>query len=118
MEIGKHSPFYVKLAYRFLVIFFICYFIYLAQDILVPFSFAILLAVLLLPVNNFLEGKGVPRVIAIFISLLLALTLIGSVIYFLSTQIANFVDDIPSIKKHLSEHFIELQDWIRNKLHI
>ncbi|MDQ6756304.1 MAG: AI-2E family transporter, partial [Bacteroidota bacterium] len=118
MEITNRSPFYIRLGYKFLVLFFIGYFIYVAQDILVPFAFAILLAVLLLPLANFLENKKFPRVLSIAISLILAILFIGGVIYFLSTQIANFVDDIPSIKKHLNDHFIQLQKWIRTKLHI
>jgi predicted PurR-regulated permease PerM len=100
------------------VIFFIFYFIYQAQDILVPFAFAVLLSVLLLPLTNFLENRNVPRVLSIAISLVAAILFIAAVIYFLSTQIANFVDDIPSIKQHLNDHFIQLQKWIRTKLHI
>lgn len=118
MEISNRSPYYIRLGYKFLVIFFIFYFIYVAQDILVPFAFAVLLAVLLLPLANFLERKNIPRVLSIAISLLVAILFIAAVIYFLSTQIANFVDDIPSIKKHLNDHFIQLQKWIRTKLHI
>lgn len=118
MQINNKSPLYVQLGFKFLVIFFICYFIYVAQDILVPFAFAVLLSVLLLPVVSFLERRNVPRVLSIAISLILSFILIGLIIYFLSTQIANFVDDIPSLKKHLSEHWITFQRWIKLKLHI
>jgi len=118
MLINNKSPLYVQLGFKFLVIFFICYFIYVAQDILVPFGFAILLAVLLLPLVNFLERKGVPRVLSLAISLLAAVTFITVIIYFLSTQIARFVDDVPSIKKHLTDHWVTLQKWIKTKLHI
>ena len=118
MQITNRSPLYVQLGFKFLVVFFICYFIYIAQDILVPFAFAVLLAVLLLPLVNFLENKNIPRVLSIAISLFLAIVFISSIIYFLSTQIANFVDDVPSIKKHLNDHWLSLQKWIRAKLHI
>ena len=118
MQITNRSPLYVQLGFKFLVLFFICYFIYIAQDILVPFAFAILLAVLLLPLVNFLENRNVPKVLSIAISLFLAVFFISAVIYFLSTQIANFVDDIPSIKKHLNDHWITVQKWIREKMHI
>lgn len=118
MQINGKSPFYVQLAYKFLVLFFICYFIYITQNIVVPLAFSALLAVLLLPLVNFLEHKNIPRVFAIAVSLLLAIIFIGTIIYFLSTQIANFVDDIPSIKQHLNDHWLTLQKWIKNKLHI
>ncbi len=118
MLITNDSPFYVKLAFKFLVIFFICFFINVSQNILIPFAFAILLAVLLLPLANFFEKKGLSRVLSIALSLLFSVVCLAGIVYFLSTQIASFVDDIPSIKKHLSDHFIALQGWIKSKLHI
>ena len=118
MQINNRSPLYIQFGFKFLVIFFICYFIFIAQEILVPLAFAVLLAVLLLPLVNFLEQRNIPRVLSIAISLLIAIVFIGSIVYFLSTQIANFVDDIPSIKRHLNEHWLTLQKWIREKMHI
>jgi len=118
MQINNRSPLYVQLGFKFIVLFFICYFIYVAQEILVPFAFAVLLAVLLLPLVNFLERRNIPKVLAIAVALFLAIFFISAVIYFLSTQIANFVDDIPSIKRHLNDHWISVQKWIREKMHI
>lgn len=118
MQITNRSPLYVQFGFKFLVIFFICYFIYVAQEILVPFAFAVLLAVLLLPLVNFFEKRNVPRVLSIAISLFLAAVFLSTIIYFLSKQIANFMDDIPSIERHLNEHWITVQKWIRAKMHI
>lgn len=118
MLIKQDSPYYVKLAFKFLVIFFICLFINVSQNILVPFAFAALLAVMLLPFTNFLERKGMSRVLSIALALLFSIVFLVLFIYFLSTQIANFMDDIPSIKKHLTDHFISFQAWIKEKLHI
>ena len=118
MQITNRSPLYVQLGFKFLVLFFICYFIWVAQAILVPFAFALLLAVLLLPLVNFFETRNIPRVLSIAISLFLTLIFVSGVIYFLSTQIAIFVDDIPSIKRHLNDHWISVQKWIREKMHI
>lgn len=118
MTINNQSPFYVKLGFKFLVIFFICFFIYTAQNILIPFAFACLLAILLLPVVNFLESIKIPKVFSILISIILAIGFIAGIIYFLSSQIASFMQDIPSIKAHINEHFISLQNWVKEKLHI
>lgn len=118
MQITNRSPLYVQLGFKFLVLFFICYFIWVAQEILVPFAFAVLLAILLLPMVNFLERKKFSRVLSIAIALLFSLLFISAIVYFLSTQIINFIDDIPSIKKHLNDHWITLQKWIRAKMNI
>ncbi|MEP7079138.1 MAG: AI-2E family transporter [Ginsengibacter sp.] len=118
MIINKESPLYVKLGFQFLVIFFICFFINVAQNILIPFAFAILLSILLLPVVIFFENRHLGKVLPIAIAILFALIFIFGIIYFLSSQIASFVQDVPSIKEHLNEHFIALQGWIKNKFHI
>jgi len=118
MIINNQSPFYVKLGFKFLVIFFICFFINVSQNILIPFAFACLLAVFLLPVVNFLQLQKVPKVISIALSIILAIGIIAGVIYFLSSQIAGFMQDIPSIKQHLNDHFISIQNWIKEKFHV
>ena len=118
MVINNQSPLYVKLGFQFLVIFFICLFINVAQNILIPFAFAILLAVLLLPVVQFLEKKKFSRVLSIALAILLALGVIAGIIYFLSSQIASFVKDVPSIKEHIDKHFIAMQNWVREKFNI
>jgi predicted PurR-regulated permease PerM len=111
-------PFYAKLGFKFLVIFFICYFINISQNILIPFAFACLLAVLLLPVVNFFQIKNFGKIPSIFLSIILAIGFISGIIYFLSSQISSFMQDIPSIKAHLNEHFISLQSWVKEKFHV
>lgn len=118
MLVNDQSPVYVKLGFQFLIIFFICFFINVAQDILIPFAFAVLLAVLLLPLIIFLESKNINKVLSIGIGLFAAIGFIAGIIYFLSSQIASFMQDVPSIKQHLNEHAIAIQNWIKNKFNI
>ncbi len=118
MLVNNQSPFYIKLGFKFLVIFFICFFIYAAQNIAIPFAFAILLSVVLLPIVRYLEKKNFSKVISIAIAIILALSLIVGIVYFLSSQIAGFMRDIPSIKEHITEHFVKLQNWVKEKFDI
>ena len=80
--------------------------------------FAALLSALLLPLTSYLASKNINRVVAIFSSLIIAAMFIGSIIYFFSTQIARFVDDIPAIQQNLEDHFIQFQVWLKEKLHV
>ncbi|MBS1735726.1 MAG: AI-2E family transporter [Bacteroidetes bacterium] len=118
MIINKDAPTYVKLGFQFLVIFFICFFINVAQNILIPFAFAILLSILLLPVVSFFEKRHLGKIVPIGLAILIAILFIFGIIYFLSSQIAGFIHDMPSIKAHLNEHFQQLQYWVKNKFHI
>jgi len=111
------TPFYQQFSLTLISLSIICYTIFIASDIIVPLAFAILLAILLLPITNFLERKKVPRALANIIAILIALIFIGSIVYFLSSQISAFMQDLPSIKQHLADHWITVQKWISQKFH-
>ncbi|RZL20037.1 MAG: AI-2E family transporter [Pedobacter sp.] len=107
-------PFYAKFSSNLISIVLIGLIIYLGKDILMPICFAVVLAFLLLPVSNWLTRLGVPEVVAMLVAILLGLMVIVGLGYFLSSQIAGFVDDIPKIKKNLSHHLETIQGWIRD----
>jgi predicted PurR-regulated permease PerM len=118
MMFTKSSPFYLKITLVLLMLSVIGGLIFIGQDIIIPLAFSILLAVLLLPFNTYLEKKRVPRVLAIIISLTLSIVFIGGVVYFLSSQIARFMNDVPAIKEHLAGHTKTLQSWITHQFNI
>ncbi len=107
-----------KLFYQLAVILLIGIFIYVGHGVLVPVYFSILLAILLLPVTNLLEKLHFPKTLANFVAVILALSFIGGVVYFLSSQMAAFFKDMPSIRAHLAQHVSDLQNWVVQKLHI
>jgi len=89
------------------------------KNIIVPFVFSILLSILLLPVTNFLSRKLlVPKTLANLTAVIFALAVIAAVIYFLSHQLARFLNDIPSIKEHLEKHYQTLQTWVADKFNV
>lgn len=107
-----------RLVYQLLLILLIIVFIYIGHGVLVPIYFSILLSILLLPVTNLLERIYFPSTLANFVAVILALALIAGIVYLLSSQMAGFLNDIPSIKAHLSEHITSLQYWLAQKLNI
>src|SRR5687767_13424518 len=115
----RELPFYIQFTFKLLMILLICTFVVQGQTVVVPFIFSILLAILLLPVTNFLEQKArFPKSMANFISVILALSIIGALIYFFSQQISNFLQDIPTLKKNLDSHYETIQKWIQDKFGI
>lgn len=111
-------PFYLKFTIVLLMLGLLATLIILGQDILVPIAFAILLSILILPGVQFLERKKIGPVSSISITLAVAIILIGLVVYFLSIQIMDFLDDTPTIKLQLREHYLTLQKWIRSQFNI
>lgn len=113
-SIVDQTPFYKRLTYWLLGIVLLGYLLYVSKEILVPFVFATMLASLLLPVNRFFERKGIPRALAISISLAFSLVVIGSVMYLLASQIVNFMDDLPLIQDRWESVSHDAQKWFRS----
>jgi predicted PurR-regulated permease PerM len=111
-------PFYAKLALNLLSLCILGLLVYTGSDIIMPLCFAIVLAMLLLPVVNWLTRKGFPSVPAMLVAILLAAIFAGGIIYFLSSQIAGFMNDLPAIKEKLLHHLQTAQQWINDKLNI
>ncbi len=111
-------PFYAKLCLHLINLFILGVLIYTGSSILMPLCFAIVLAMLLLPVVNWLIRKGVPGVLSMLMAILMAALFVGGIIYFLSSQVAGFMNDLPAIKIKLNQHLSTLQDWINDQLNI
>ena len=104
-----HTPFYQRLSLTLLSLAIAAAAIVLGKEVLLPILFAILLAMLLLPITNYLQRKQLPRVLSIAIPVLLTLIVVGGLVYFLSNQIINFLDDAPELKKKLTEVGVSFQ---------
>lgn len=111
-------PVYVKLTCITLLLFLFIYFLYVGQGILLPLGFAFLLAILLRPVEEWLNRRGVPRVISILICLLLFILVIFLLASFVSNQVQALADDFPKVKKSLNELWQRSQVWLNEKLNI
>lgn len=112
------APFYKNLSFNLLTIGLLTLLLYVGQGILVPLLFAVLLASLLLPVTKFLERIGVHRVVSILLSLFLSIIVIGAIIYFLASQIANFLDDLPTIYERLTKLSSLIQKWVTETFNV
>jgi predicted PurR-regulated permease PerM len=115
---NNQLPYYVRLCAKLLTLFLIGWIAYLGKTIIVPIYFSILLAILLLPLANFLERLKIPQGIADMTAVFSAVLIIVILIYFLSTQISSFVTDMPSIKEHMAEHYAALRHWINQKFNV
>ena len=78
-----------------------------------PFAFACLIAILLNPLSRLL-GRKLPRGIAIFFAILLALSFVITVCYLLSRQILTFNESLPALKAKSSMIAEQVQLWIKN----
>src|ERR1039458_5927100 len=113
----KSYPFYIKVPVILLTLILVFYILYILSPVLVPFAFACLLAILLNPLSTRLERK-LPRGLAIFCAIIIALVIVCTLIFFLSRQIASFIEAMPALK---AKYFIiasQAEHWISRQFEI
>jgi predicted PurR-regulated permease PerM len=119
MKTELQFPFYAKLAFVLLSIGLILLFVYVAHDILVPILLALLFAILLRPVVCFFSLRlRFPHVIAVMISVILFILVIGGIIFFVSWKVGDIANDWDSIKANLDTHYHNIQRWVKQRFNI
>lgn len=112
-------PFYAQLALTLLSIALIIFFLMEGREIFVPLVFALLVGVLLYPLNRFLELRlHMGRALASFLSVFIFMGIIAGFIYFFTLQIVNFSEDLPMLQKRVNDIITSLQHWIYHNYHI
>lgn len=109
----KQYPFYIKSTITLLGIILLSYSLIKLRDILVPVAFAVVISILLNPFVNRLKRSGISHVLSITIAMVIAVSVIGGVLYFLSFQMMGFGDNLPLLKSKLSSILQELQQWLQ-----
>lgn len=112
-------PFYARLALILLSVVLVSLILALAKNIFIPLVFALLIAILLYPINNFFERRlGMGKATAAISSVLLFIAVFVAFIYFLAVQIIGFSDDFPQLKVRFQEMWDSVRHWFSYKLHI
>lgn len=108
----KEYPFYLKSTIILFGLILVIYVFAQLADILVPLAFAAFLAILLNPLCNRFEKWGLPKIFSILLSILIAAIGVASVLYFLSTQIAQFSESLPMLKEKFEVITADLKNWL------
>ncbi len=112
------APFPVKLAAILISVLAIGYIAVNGKEILIPLVFALLAAILLLPLTRWFELKlKLGRGAASFLSLLLFVACIVIIFYLVASQISNLSHDWPLFQNQLHTSLIDLQNWITTTFH-
>jgi len=74
------------------------------RNILYPICLGILFALLLRPVMEFMMKKRVPRILSVFFSLLLGLTVVYGTLFFISRQVSHIINNSPTIETQIHKN--------------
>src|SRR5689334_12674851 len=103
----------VMLIFALTIIFLVA-----GRPFLVPVAIALLFTFLLLPISRMLERKGVHRTLAIFISLLIAYTILAAFLFLIYYEVMIFIDDGPVLKQKFNERLLEFQKYVSSHFNI
>ena len=118
-SLKQSAPFYTKLAMVLVSLIALFYIAILGKDILAPLIFALLFAVLLLPVCGFMERRlKFPRSLASLSSVLLLVLSLAGLLYLVGSQVSSLAEDWPQFKQQVLTSVDSLQHWISLKFHI
>ena len=115
---NNEVPFYLKMSQILIGLVAFFYVLYIGQDILLPIIYATVFAILLNPVINFLCSKGMGRVPAILLTLLMAILLTSMLIYFISIQLATFSETFPELKLRFVQMFKDSTSWVSQTFNV
>lgn len=111
-------PLYIKLANIAIGVFIFFYVVHIGRPILVPLVYAGIFAILLNPVVNWLTHKKMNRVIAIMLTVVVAIIVVGTLVYFISTLLSTFTETLPQFKEKFAQLLKQTYQWVSDTFSI
>lgn len=111
-------PTYVKITLILLGIALVVGIMQTFKSVLVPLAFALLIALLLLPLIKDLERSRVPRPIAILLCIFLIVIVVGGVFWFFSMQVISLTSELDKIGNNIGDLVDKVQMFLYNKFGI
>jgi predicted PurR-regulated permease PerM len=111
-------PFYAKTTFVLLLLSLIGLLVFYLHGILFPVYFALLLALVLLPMIVRLRRFGIPSIPAILLALFIAIIIVSGIVYLLVTQIAAFMKDWPQLQQNFELSIVNVNRWLIEHFHV
>ncbi len=112
-------PFYIRLAFTVVNLIGITFILCMGNSILMPILLAFLLAVLLLPIVNFLNLKlRFPNILSSTTAVIFFVALILGILAFISYEISDIANDFAEIRKNITFFISEIEQFIRTNFHV
>src|SRR5512132_2287686 len=83
--------------------------LYWLQAVLIPMALAVLLTFLLSPVVGTLQRRGLGRVPAVLVTVVLALSVLGGIGWTLTRQLVTLADDLPQYRVNIHQRISDLR---------
>ena len=112
MSTPLKTPFYAKASLIFIGLFAFISVLYIAQAIILPILYSVLIAISLSPLVSFFVRKKMNRVLAIAISLAIIFLITILLILILSSQVSLFTDSFPLLLDKFYQTLNNCVHWV------
>jgi predicted PurR-regulated permease PerM len=109
----RQYPFYFKATVILLGLVLAAFCLFVLRGILVPFAFAMIIAILLNPLVTKFRRMGLGNALSIIVAMLIAIIVFVGIMYFLSSQIAGFAESFPALKEKFGGLLNQLKNWVQ-----
>ncbi|MGI8582968.1 MAG: AI-2E family transporter [Chitinophagaceae bacterium] len=103
-----------KATYLFIIAFAFFAGIYFAKPFLVPFTIAGILAMLFLPISNWLEKKGFGRGISAAACIFIFILFIAGIVALVTWQISDLAKDFTGMEQKVTQSIAKLKETLSN----
>jgi predicted PurR-regulated permease PerM len=83
--------------------------LYFARDVLIPVAFAMLLALALTPLVTAVQRRGVPRVAAVLLVVVLVFSGLGVGLFILGQQVSALANDLPQYRHNIRQKIADIR---------
>ena len=112
-------PFYFRLTCTLISLIGITFIFYMGQTILTPILMSFLFAVLLLPIDHFLNKKiRLPHTLSVSITVIIFICIFMAILAILAYQISDIASDFDKINKNANIFITDIQKQIRTNFNI
>lgn len=109
-------PLYLKFTVIIVGVIGLFFILHVGRAVIIPFLFALLVAMLLTGLVGRMERLGLNRVVAIAIAVLGAMAVLGGIAYFITDQVFGFMDGMDGLKENVNGLATEVKDWVQRQL--
>jgi predicted PurR-regulated permease PerM len=81
----------------------------LARDVLIPFALASLIALVLTPLVAFVQRRGVHRIVAVVLVVLVVFSALGGVVWILAQQVTTLAADLPRYRHNIRQKIADIR---------
>jgi predicted PurR-regulated permease PerM len=99
-------------------IFFVGVLLYVGAPLFVPLAYALFISFILYPISYWLEKRGLPRFLAITISLLLLIVLVGGLVALLYSQAKGFLSHWQNLRPLITNAIAQIESYLRDTLNV